>query len=82
MLKIVFYVLGVIGVIIISILAFVLPSDPYMIIPAMSVMSFDKPLWFAIIFSGTFVYLFILYGIYDYLKEKNMKKERGVFNEI
>lgn len=82
MLKIVFYVLGVIGVIIISILAFVLPSDPYMIIPAMSVMSFDKPLWFAIIVSGSFIYLFVLYGIYDYLKEKSVDKRKRCFNEI
>lgn len=76
MLKIVFYALGVIGVVIISILAFVLPSDPYMIIPAMSVMSFDKPLWFAIIFSGSFIYLFVLYGIYDYLNERCCYSER------
>ena len=82
MLKIVFYALGVIGVVIISILAFVLPNDPYMIIPAMSVMSFDKPLWFAIIVSGSFIYLFVLSGIYDYLKEKSVDKRKRCFNEI
>ena len=76
MLKIVFYVLGVIGVVIISILTFVLPSDPYMIIPAMSVMSFDKPLWFAIIVSCSFVYICVLYGIYDYLSERCCYSER------
>ena len=76
MLKLVFYVLGVIGVVIISILAFVLPSDPYMIIPAMSVMSFDKPLWFAIIVSCSFVYICVLYGIYDYLSERCCYSER------
>ena len=79
MLKIVFYVLGVIGVVILSILAFVLPSDPYMIISAMSVMSFDKPLWFAIIFSDSFIYLFGLYGIFDYLKEKSIDKRKRCF---
>lgn len=79
MLKIVFYVLGVIGVVIISILAFVLPSDPYMIIPAMSVMSFDKPLWFAIIVSGSFIYLCLLYELYDYLEEQCVLEENEVF---
>ena len=79
MLKIVFYALGVIGVVIISILAFVLPSDPYMIIPAMSVMSFDKPLWFAIIVSGSFIYLCLLYELYDYLEEQCILEENEVF---
>lgn len=82
MLKIVFYVLGVIGVVIISILAFVLPSDHYMIIPAMSVMSFDKPLWFAIIVSGSFIYLCLLYELYDYLEEQCINKRKRCFNEI
>ena len=79
MLKIVFYVLGVIGVVIISILACVLPSDPYMIVPAMSVMSFDKPLWFAIIVSGFFIYLCLLYELYDYLEEQCILEENEVF---
>lgn len=79
MLKIVFYVLGVIGVVIISILALVLPSDPYMIVPAMSVMSFDKPLWFAIIVSGSFIYLRLLYELYDYLEEQCILEENEVF---
>jgi len=47
--KKVFIILGIIGVIVISICAFTVPKDPYMILPAMTVYSFDKPLWFAII---------------------------------
>lgn len=76
MLKIIFQIIAILGIVIISILAFVLPNDPYMIIPAMSVMSFDKPLWFAIIVSCSFVYICILYSIYDYLSERCCYSER------
>ncbi|MBE6144709.1 MAG: hypothetical protein E7169_03950 [Firmicutes bacterium] len=70
MLKIIFQVLAIVGVIIISILAFTLPSDPYEIIPAMSVMSFDKPLWACYMFGGSFLYLLVLLGIYDIVNKK------------
>ena len=68
-----FIILSVIGVVIISILSFTLPSDPYMDIPALTVVSFDKPLWFCIMVGGSFIYLLILYSIYDKLKEKNAR---------
>ena len=71
MTKIIFQLLGIIGFIIICILAFTIPSDPYKIIPALTIMSFDKPLWFCIIFGGGILYLLILYGIYDYIINKN-----------
>lgn len=70
MLKIIFQVLAIVGVIIISILAFTLPSDPYEIIPAMSVMSFDKPLWACYMLGGSFLYLLVLLGIYDIVNKK------------
>ena len=56
--------------IIISILAFTIPKDPYVIIPAMSVASFDKPLWFAIIVSCGFLYLSVLWYIYEEVSKK------------
>lgn len=65
MLKTIFQILAIVGMIIICIIAFTIPNDPYEIIPAMTIMSFDKPLWFAIIFGGSFMYLLILLGIYD-----------------
>lgn len=68
MLKRVFQVLAVLGLIVISVLAFVVPSNPNEIIPAMTVMSFDKPLWLCIIIGGGFIYLITLYSIYDRLK--------------
>lgn len=70
MLKIIFQVLAIVGVIIISILAFTLPSDPSEIIPAMSVMSFDKPMLACYMFGGSFLYLLVLLGIYDIVNKK------------
>ena len=66
--KLTFQVVGLVGFIIICIIcicSFVIPSNPYEIIPAMTVMSFDKPLWFCIMFGGGFTYLLVLLGIYD-----------------
>lgn len=54
--------------IIISILAFIIPDNPYEIIPAMTTMSFDKPIWFCYMVGGSFIYLIILYSIYDKVK--------------
>ncbi len=66
-LKRVFQLLGIIGFIAICILAFVIPSNPNQIIPALTVMSFDKPLWLCIIIGGGFIYLITLYSIYNKL---------------
>lgn len=68
--KIIFEVLGVVGVVIISILAFTIPKDPYIIIPSYTLYGFDKPLWLAIIIVGVFFYLIGLVSIYDYLEER------------
>lgn len=67
MLKRVFQLLGIIGFIAICILAFVIPSNPNQIIPALTVMSFDKPLCLCIIIGGGFIYLITLYSIYNKL---------------
>lgn len=63
--KLIFQIIGVIGFIIICICAFTIPNNPYEIIPALTPMSFDKPLWFAIIFGGGFLYLLIIMALYD-----------------
>ena len=68
--KIIFEVLGIVGVIVISILAFIIPSDPFKIIPSYTLYGFDKPLWLAIIIVGVFFYLVILVSIYDCLKKR------------
>lgn len=63
--KLIFQIVGVIGFIVICICAFTIPSNPYEIIPALTPMNFDKPLWFAIIFGGGFLYLLIKMALYD-----------------
>ena len=63
-----FIVLAFVGVIVISILGFIIPDNPYEIIPAMTTMSFDKPIWFYYMVGGSFIYLIILYSIYDKVK--------------
>ncbi len=69
---IIFRLLAIVGVVFISVLSFVVPKDPFEIIPAMTVMSFDKPLWLCIMVGGSFVYLIILYSIYDYLDKRKI----------
>lgn len=69
---IIFRLLAIVGVVFISVLSFVVPKDPFEIIPAMTVMSFDKPLWLCIMIGGSFVYLIILYNIYDYLDKRKI----------
>ena len=70
MLKRIFQILGVVGFITIYVLAFIVPTNPNEIIPALSVISFDKPLWLCIIIGGGFKYLIILYSIYDIINNR------------
>ena len=68
-LKNIFRVLAFVGVLVISILSFVLPQDPYMIIPSYTMMGFDKPLWLCYIVGGSLIYLLLLYFIYSKIKK-------------
>ncbi len=70
MLKTKFQIIAIVGVIIISILSFTIPQNPYEIIPAITPMSFDKPLWFALIVSCGILYLSLLWYIYDEVSKK------------
>ncbi len=63
--KIGFIALAIIGIIDLSLFSFIVPKDPFKVIPAITVMSFDKPLWFCIMIGGSFLYLLILYSIFD-----------------
>lgn len=66
-LKSIFITIGVIGFMLIVYCAFNIPDNPYEIIPAMTMVSFDKPLWLCYIVGGGFIYLGILLYIYDKL---------------
>lgn len=70
MLKRIFQILAVIGFMAICVLAFIVPANPNEIIPALTLISFDKPLWFCIIIGGGFIYLIILYSIYDIINNR------------
>ena len=68
--KNIFIILGIIGVIIISILSFVLPNKPFEIIPSYTFISCDKPLYLSLIISCSFMYLSFLYFIYDKINNR------------
>lgn len=59
-----FIITGLIGIIIICILSFIIPNNPYEMIPSFTYLSFDKPLWLCITLSGSFIYISLLYEIY------------------
>lgn len=63
--KIIFQVLGVLGFIAIIISAFTIPSNPYEIVPSLTAIGFDKPLWLCIVVGGGFLYLVLFLAIYD-----------------
>ena len=69
MLKTIFQILAIVGMIIICIMAFTIPNNPYEIIPALYITSFDKPLWVCIIVGGGFVYLLLLNLVYERIKK-------------
>ena len=66
----IFYALSVIGSILICVFAFILPKNPYQILPAITIMGIDKPLWLSIIIVGLFFYNGLLYEIYEILNKK------------
>ena len=65
-----FIVLGIIGSIIIFVCAFIVPSNPHEIIPAITYMSVDKPLWLELVIVGLFVYWCLLVNSYDWMIKK------------
>lgn len=72
MLKIIFYFLSIVGVILIFLLAFTIPKNPFQIIPAITTIGFDKPLWLCIAICGNFIYLLIIWSIYDKILHKKI----------
>ncbi len=68
--KVLFVILGFVGVAIISFLSFIIPTNPYEIIPSFSMMHGDMPLWLMLIIAFSFIYLLILYAVYDKFIQK------------
>lgn len=73
-----FKLLSIIGVVIITILSFTVPSDPKEILPALTPFTFDKPVWLCGVVGGNFLYLIVLYAIYDKIKIHSEKKKSKI----
>lgn len=65
--KKIFNILSILGLIIIIILSFIIPSNPNQIIKSYTMITIDRPLWLNLIIIFTFFYLIILYHLYDKL---------------
>jgi len=61
---------GLNGFLLICILAFKIPKDPYMTIHALTVYTFDRPMWFNFIVGWTGIYWYWLYYLYKYYVRK------------
>lgn len=70
MLKKIFTMLSIFVVTIICVLSFILPSNPHKIIPSITAMGFDKPMWLCYFVTGSFLYLLILWSSYKVIKKK------------
>ena len=68
--KIFFYTIGILGAVLILVLAFTVPDNPFEIVPSYTAFGFDKPIWLAIFIVGTFLYWFVLFVIYDKISKK------------
>ena len=60
-----FKVSYVVGLLTIFVGSLTIPSNPYEIVPAVSSMSFDKPMWLALFLVIGFFYSLGMYAIYD-----------------
>lgn len=76
MLRKIFINLSVIGIGFITILSFLLPSNPYEIIQPYTINGFEKPVWLCYMVSGSVIYLIILWYIYGSIDVWRYKNER------
>ena len=65
MYKIIFYIISLLGFITIIISSFVIPNNPFEIIPSYNLITIDRPLWLNIVISCSFFYILIINYIYD-----------------
>lgn len=63
--KLIFNTLAILGIIIIIFLSFIIPNNPYEVIPSYTFITVDRPLWLNIIITSIFIYIIILYSIYE-----------------
>ena len=65
-----FKIFFLIGILIILILSFVIPDNPFKIIPAISIGGIDRPLWLNILIFYGFIYSIILNVVYEIIENK------------
>jgi len=65
-----FNVIAILGLLVIGILSFVVPDNPWIIIPSLSAFLFDKPLWLGLIVNFSFFYIMFLMMLYDILEQR------------
>lgn len=70
MMKKIFISFSIIGVFIILILSFIIPNNPFEMLPKIPESTFDKPVWLCILVIGSLIYLIILWSIYDFINER------------
>lgn len=75
--KKIFLILAVVGEIVILILSLIIPADPYETIPALTPMSFDKPLWFCIFVFCSLLHLIGLSKIYEAVNKDDSASEKS-----
>ncbi len=63
--KTIFYIIVLIGVMIIIAMSIIIPNNPNKIIPSITHFSISKPLWLDILISSSFIYFIIIYNIYE-----------------
>ena len=63
--KKIFNILSLIGLIIIIILSFIIPNNPFNIFSSYTFITFDRPLWLNCLIVYSFIYLLITYKIYN-----------------
>jgi len=73
-LKSIFVVLSFVGVAVVSILSFIIPSNPYEIIPSLTMMVGDMPLWLKLILAFSTIYLLVLWSIYDKIIQRKERR--------
>ena len=63
--KNIFLIITTLGLLTIIILSIIIPNNPNQIIPSLTHFFISKPLWINVLISCTFIYINIIYKIYN-----------------
>ena len=68
--KKIFYLINIIGIIVIILLSLLLPNNPFKIVPTIFIHGIDKPLWLCYSITGIILYTTIIWIIYFIVSKK------------